>query len=138
MDDVQNFDIVVSEFDLQSGYYVPFRTNTLKKDIYLSNLLPDKIWHKVILMWGAMHESRLMRSRHKNSWSSWHSSTGAPQALSMYCPGVWPPRVKWSISPSSARGREVINSFYPPQLFIITIGVAGQNEVETPVIIFPL
>ena len=32
---------------------------------YLSNLLPDRIWRKVILMWGAMHELRLMHIFHK-------------------------------------------------------------------------
>ena len=30
---VLDYDIVVSEFELQSRYYVHFRTNTLRKDI---------------------------------------------------------------------------------------------------------
>ena len=37
---------------------------------YLSNLLPGRIWHKLILMWGAMHESRIMCGCHKNAWLS--------------------------------------------------------------------
>ena len=32
---------------------------------YLSNLEPSRIWYKVILMWWARHESRLMRGRHQ-------------------------------------------------------------------------
>ena len=39
---VQNCNIVVSEFEIQSRYYVHFRTNTLKKNVaYWPSTEPD-------------------------------------------------------------------------------------------------
>ena len=35
---------------------------------YLSYVPPGRIKHKFILMWGAMHESKLMCGSNKNSW----------------------------------------------------------------------
>ena len=44
---------------------------------------PDQVWHKVILMRGHMHETRLMRSRPKKKvWFSRYFSLGATQTLS--------------------------------------------------------
>ena len=39
--------------------------NKTAKKLYSSSLLPGRIWHRVILMWGVMHKSRLMCSHHK-------------------------------------------------------------------------
>ena len=36
-----------------------------RSSVYSFNLPPGWIWHKIILMWGAMHECRLMCSHHK-------------------------------------------------------------------------
>ena len=58
----------------------PARYRCLLK--YLSNLPPNRIWQKVILMRGAMQEWRLPSSRRKNAWSRRYSPIGMLQAAS--------------------------------------------------------
>ena len=56
---------------------------------YFSNLQSGRIWHKVILMWGAVHKSRQMRGCHKNVWSRWYPAIGAPQVSSNEAGIAW-------------------------------------------------
>ena len=42
-----DYGIIVSEFVLQSRYYVHFRANTLEKGTIYQPLRSGRIWHKV-------------------------------------------------------------------------------------------
>ena len=46
---------------------------------YLSNLQLGRIWYKVILLWGAMHESRLMHCCHKKCLTPFRGASGSKQ-----------------------------------------------------------
>ena len=47
MTNILDRDIVVSGFELQSRYYVHFRTNTQEKGTIYQPLRSGRIWHKV-------------------------------------------------------------------------------------------
>ena len=53
---------------------------------YLSNLQPGRIWHKVILMWEAMHKSRHTWLKQKFWTSLAFSDWGAPDAEQLIQP----------------------------------------------------
>ena len=83
--------------------------------IYLSNFPPSRIWHKIILMWGGMHESRHAQLSQKD-WILPAFSCWVPQAPSnelcfakQLLPEGIAPKTKRSVSLSLAQGWKVMN-----------------------------
>ena len=58
---VSFFYLEKKEYHIIKKIQLIHNNNNNDDDKYLSDFLPNQIWHRVILWWGATHESRLMR-----------------------------------------------------------------------------